>query len=272
MVDSERSASHAITAAIVDDERLSREAIRLRVAAEADFLIVGEAADGAEAIRLITSARPDVVFLDIHMADVDGFEVIAQVSPVHLPIVVFVTAHDRFAVQAFERHALDYLLKPFSSSRFASMLARVRREVAKTGEEETHRPLMAVLDERQAGRHRVETRAAETSAEPYLIRFAVQRNGRIVLVRVDDVDWIESCANYARLHVGSTSHLVRLTMAELERRLDPSRFVRIHRSAIVRIDRVESIVPAMRGDFTVTLRDSPVELRLSRTYRNRLQR
>src|SRR5438874_3444492 len=237
-----------ITAVIVDDERLSRQAIRLRLADEPDFVIVGEASDGDEAVRLIKETRPDVLFLDVKMPDVDGFEVIDTASSVHLPIVVFVTAHDRFAVQAFERHALDYLLKPFTASRFAAAVARARREVERAADEDTHHGLVKLLDELQGELLR---RKNPTSAKlpRYLSRFAVQQNRRVVLVRAGEVEWIESCANYARLHVGNSSYLVRMTMAELERTLDPSHFARIHRSTIVRIDCIETIVPVLHGDF-----------------------
>jgi two-component system LytT family response regulator len=258
-----------IKAVIVDDEPLARDAIRLRLAAEPDIAIAGEASNGMDAIELITKTQPDVAFLDVRMPGLDGFEVIDQVSAVHLPIVVFVTAHDQFAVKAFEKHAIDYLLKPFTASRFAAALDRARVEIAKAGDQETHQRLIAVLDERKQDRE-TSSRAGRLASDRYLARFAVHRNQKIVLVRVDDVDWIESCANYARLHVGTASHLVRMTMSELEQKLDPGSFARIHRSAIVRIDFIETIVPALHGDFTVTLRDGIV-LRLSRNYRGRLQ-
>lgn len=263
-------ARKVITALIVDDERLSRDAIRLRLVAESDISVVGEAASGTEAVRLIIEAQPDVVFLDVKMPGLDGFEVIDRISPFHLPIVIFVTAHDRFAVRAFERHALDYLLKPFTASRFSSTLARTRLEIAKGDERSVHHRLIALLDERQRDRE-AQANPATSSPPRYLARFAVPRNGRIVLVRAEDVEWIESSANYARLHVGSVSHLVRMTMTQLERSLDPSRFVRIHRSTIVRTDCIEAIVPILHGDFSVTLRDGTV-VRLSRNYRGRLQR
>jgi len=258
-----------IKAVIVDDEPLGREAIRLRLADEPDVAIAGEAANGTDAVELIKKARPDVVFMDVKMPGLDGFEVIETVSAVHLPIVVFVTAHDVFAVKAFEQHALDYLLKPFTASRFATALDRARFEVARAGDPETHQRLIAFLDEQKRQRESTKT-TRHRAGEPYLARFAVHRNHRIVLIGVDDLDWIESCANYARLHVQGASHLVRMTMSELERRLDPSRFARIHRSAIVRIACIDQIVPALHGDFNLTLRDGTA-LKLSRNYRSNLQ-
>lgn len=258
-----------ITALIVDDEPLARDAIRMRLQREPDIEIVGEASNGFDAVKLIETAKPDIVFLDVKMPELDGFELIDRVSGVHLPIVVFVTAHDRFAIRAFETHALDYLLKPFTVERFASALNRARLAVAKAGDDQTHQRLIALLDrERPASRPRGRS---TTGDNPYLVRLAVRRNQRITLVRVDDVEWIESSANYARLHVRHDSHMVRMTMSELEQRLDPGRFARIHRSTIVRIDCVKEIVPELHGDFTLTLNDGTT-LRLSRNYRARLQR
>jgi two-component system LytT family response regulator len=257
-----------INTVIVDDEPLARDAIRLRLKEQADIRVVGEASNGFEAVKLIEELKPDVVFLDVKMPQLDGFEVIDRVSSVHLPIVVFVTAYDRFAIRAFETHALDYLLKPFTAERFAAALNRARLAVANAGDQETHQRLIALLD-----RERPVQSASSTprvNRPSYLVRLAVRRNQRITLIRVDDVEWIESSANYARLHVRGDSHLVRMTMAELEQRLDPGRFARIHRSTIVRIDSVKEIVPEQHGDFTLTLNDG-TGLRMSRNYRSRLQ-
>ena len=262
------SAPATITAIIVDDEPLARDAIRVRLEREPDIVIKGEATNGLDAVALIESVKPDIVFLDVKMPGLDGFAVIDRVSAVHLPIVVFVTAHDTFAIRAFETHALDYLLKPFTRERFASTLNRARIAVARAGEHETHERLVALLDREHSGGARPE--AAATGRQPYLVRLAVRRNGRITLVRVDDVEWIESSANYVRLHVGDTSHLARMTMTELEQRLDPSRFARVHRYTIVRIDCVKDIVQEFHGDFSLSLKNG-ITLRLSRNYRSRLQ-
>lgn len=256
-----------IRAVIVDDEALARDAIRLRLEHEPDIEVVGEAADGGDAVELIRTLQPDLLFLDVQMPVMDGFEVIEHVSSDHLPIVVFVTAHDRYALKAFETHALDYLLKPFTAGRFHAAIDRARIEVAKAGDHETHQRLIQLLDERRRARER---RPEEAGAgEPYLTRLAVKHQQRIALVRVADIDWIESSANYAHLHTQGRSHVVRMTMGELERRLDPARFVRIHRSTILQIDRIKEIVAAWHGDFDVTLHDGTV-LRLSRNYRDRV--
>jgi two-component system, LytTR family, response regulator len=257
-----------ITAVIVDDEALARDAIRLRLQNEPDIEVVGEAKDGADAVELICSLHPDLVFLDIQMPAMDGFEVVEKVGSDHLPIVVFVTAHDQYALKAFETHALDYLLKPFTASRFQAAVARARLEVARAGDHETHQRLIDLLDERPRVRERRSGPESGTG-EAYLTRLAVKHNERIVLLKTADVDWIESCANYVHLHTHGKSYVVRMTMGELERRLDPAQFARIHRSTIVQIDRIAEIVAAWHGDFDVTLNDGTV-LRLTRNYRDRV--
>ena len=254
-----------IKAVIVDDEALARDAIRLRLKGEPDIEVVGEAADGADAVDLLRRIHPDLLFLDVQMPVMNGFEVIERVPSDQLPIVVFVTAYDRYALKAFETHALDYLLKPFTASRFHAAIDRARLEVAKSGGEGTHQRLVELLEERRRAR-RVEP---DTAGHGYLTRLAVKRNHRIALVGVGDIDWIESSGNYAHLHAHGASYVVRMTMGELERRLDPARFARIHRSTIVQIDRIQDIIAAWHGDFDVTLRDGTV-LRLSRNYRDRV--
>jgi two-component system LytT family response regulator len=256
-----------IKAVIVDDEALAREAIRLRLKGEPDIEVVGEAADGADAVDLLRKIHPDLLFLDVQMPVMDGFEVIEHVPSEHLPIVVFVTAYDQYALKAFETHALDYLLKPFTASRFHAAIDRARLEVAKSGDRGTHQRLVELLEERRRARARPADR--DGSGQGYLTRVAVKRNQRIALVGAADIDWIESSGNYAHLHAHGASHVVRMTMGELERRLDPARFARIHRSTIVQIDRIEDIIAAWHGDFDVTLRDGTV-LRLSRNYRDRV--
>jgi two-component system LytT family response regulator len=264
----DRQIAAPIKAVIVDDEPLAREAIRLRLEDEPDIDVIGEAADGFEAVELVRAVHPDLLFLDVQMPAMDGFEVIEKVSSVHLPIVVFVTAHDRYALKAFETHALDYLLKPFTAGRFHAALDRARLEVAKAGDHETHQRLIELLEERRRARDG-RSRPA-TGAEPdYLVRLAVKRGDRIVLVNVADIDWFESAANYVRLYTRHGIDMVRTTMSDLERRLDPTRFARIHRSTIVQVDRIEDIIAAWHGDFDVTLRNGTV-LRLSRNYRERV--
>ena len=255
--------SAVIRAAIVDDEPLACEAIRLRLRDEENVVVVGEAADGTSAVDLITSQRPDLLFLDVQMPQMDGFEVLDTVAPTFLPMVVFVTAYDQYALKAFETHALDYLLKPFTRERFRAALHRARTAFENGVAPDAHRGLLNLLDDRQ--------RRHDEWGERYLVRFAVRHKRKIKLIRVTEIDWIEAGGNYAQIHTGDACHLVRMTMQELEARLVPSLFVRIHRSTIVQIDRIGDIAPVSHGDFDLTLKNG-MTLRLSRNYRSRLQR
>ena len=248
---------------IVDDEPLARDAIRMRLDDEPDIEVVGEAGTGREAVALIGEAQPDVVFLDVQMPGMDGFGVLDQVAPTWLPIVVFVTAYDRYALKAFETHALDYLLKPFTRDRFRAALERARAAFANAGEPSAQRGLVKLLNDRSG--------SPADQGKGYLVRFAVKHHRGMRLVRVRDIDYIQASGNYAEIHAAGGTHLLRMTMQELEQRLDPSKFVRIHRSTIVQIDRVRNIVADGHGDFDLSLQDGTV-LRLSRNYRSRLQR
>jgi two-component system, LytTR family, response regulator len=252
-----------IRAVIVDDEQLARAAIRMRLQDEPDIEVVGEAATGSKAVALIGEALPDLVFLDVQMPGMDGFEVLDRVASTWLPIVVFVTAHDRYAIKAFETHALDYLLKPFTRDRFRAGLQRARAAFANVDDPSAHRGIVKLLNDRG--------RSAADRAKGYLVRLVVKHHRGVRLVRVRDIDYIEACGNYAEIHAADRTHLVRMTMQELEQRLDPSRFVRIQRSTIVQIDRIRDIAAASHSDFDLSLHDGTV-LRLSRNYRDRLQR
>ena len=232
---------------IADDEPLAREGIRARLADQADIDVVGEAADGVEAVEAIETLSPDLLFLDVQMPGIDGFEVLRRLRAA-VPAVVLVTAYDRHAVKAFEAQALDFLLKPISTARFIEVLGRVRRSLAAPAEARS-------------------PRLASPSA--HLTRFPVKDRERFLLLKPEEVEWIHSAANYAELHARGRSFLVRMTMSELEERLDPARFVRIHRSTIVNVDRVAEIQPAYHGEFQVVLQDG-AKLRLSRRYRDRL--
>ena len=237
---------------IIDDEELARQNIRLRLEGEPDVKIVGEAADGATAMRAIQKLAPDLIFLDVRMPKSGGFEILERVRPGQRPYVIFVTAYDQYAAKAFEAHAVDYLLKPISQSRFQEALRRVRHEIVKL------EPA------------RKENASTEPVAPPEpLRRVTVKVRDRFLLLKMEDVDWIDSAGNYVRLHVGSNSFLLRTTMDELEHKLDEREFTRIHRSQMVNIDRVTEITPTLNGDFDVSLRDN-TRLRLSRGYRDRL--
>lgn len=242
---------------IVDDEPLAREGVRLHLEEHPDFEVVGECGSGEEAVKKIETEDPDLVFLDVQMPGLDGFGVLESIGIDRLPAVVFVTAYDQFALRAFEAHALDYLLKPFEAERFAKALDRVRSQLrvqTNNAFDERLRNLLASLG----------------AKENYLERMVARTNGKILIIRVQDVDWIEAAANYVRVHIGQKQFLVRETMTNLETRLDPEKFLRIHRSIIVRKDRIKELEPLFQGDYSVVLNDG-TRLTSSRGYREKIQ-
>lgn len=243
---------------IVDDEPIARRHLRVYLEREDDFEVVGEAGSGRRAVTAIRERRPDLVFLDVQMPELDGFGVLARLLPGRLPAIVFVTAFDEYAVRAFRVQALDYLLKPFDDVRFAETLERTRRHL--------ERPALEALAERLDGL------ARHTSGwtRP-LQRLAVKVRGESIVVKTDAIDWIEAQANYVRLHCGRDSYLVRRSLSSLEKALDPFQFARVHRAAIVNADRIRRLVPWSHGDMRITLADG-TELSLSRRYRDRLER
>ena len=243
-----------IRALIVDDEPFARAGVRLQLKRAPDVEVVGECANGLEAVEAIERLAPDLVFLDVQMPELDGFGVVAAVGAERMPAVVFVTAFDEHALRAFEVHALDYLLKPIDDERFARALERARERLRDGGVREL-REALAGLAERP---------------EP-LERVAVKARGRVYFVEVADVDWIEAADNYVSLHVGRDTHLVQGTLSALERRLDPKRFLRVHRSAIVNLARVRELRPLFHGEYRIALADG-TELTSGRSYRDALRR
>jgi two-component system LytT family response regulator len=252
-----------IRAAIVDDEPLAREGLRIWLAREADVTVAGEAGSPRDAVAMILRERPDLVFLDVQMPGGNGFDVIEAIGGEHLPEVIFVTAHERHALRAFDVSALDFLLKPVREERFRAALAKARRELERGDAREGPARLSALLDHLRSPAPQGGTRRIE--------RFAVKLRGRFVIVPAAEVRWIGAAGNYAELHVAGGSHLVRTTLAELEAGLDPARFARIHRGTMVRVDCVREVIPATHGDCDVAL-DDGVTLKLSRRYRSRLLR
>ena len=250
-----------IRVALVDDEPVAREGLRLWLASEPDVSIVGEAGTPAGAIAMLLREQPDLLFLDVQMPDADGFSVLEAVSREHLPEVVFVTAHERHALRAFDVSALDFLLKPVREERFRAALAKARHELSRGEAREGPARLSALLDHVRGPAVADGTRRIE--------RFAVRTRDRFVIVLAADVEWIGAAGNYAELHLAGITHLVRSTLAELESGLDPARFARIHRGTLVRLDRVREVVPATHGDSDVVLRDGTV-LKMSRRYRGRV--
>ena len=240
-------------ALIVDDEAVARRRIRRLLASEHDIVIAGECGDGGSAVEAIAREMPDLVFLDVQMPNLDGFGVVSALEPAALPAIVFVTAFDQYALRAFDIHAIDYLLKPYTADRFRLAVQRARERIERRG-----------LD---AGLTSLAHALRET--RQYATRLPVRTGGKIVLVDLRLVDWIDAADNYVRLHVGSREYLHRETLAGLEKQLDPDRFARIHRSTIVQIDRIVELHPASHGDMDVVLR-SGTTLTLSRTWRERL--
>ncbi|MDQ3798970.1 MAG: LytTR family DNA-binding domain-containing protein [Acidobacteriota bacterium] len=240
---------------IVDDEPLARERIKRMLRDEPDITVIGECGNGAEAIAAIKREKPDLVFLDIQMPEKNGFEVIESLDAKAVPTIIFVTAYDQYALQAFEVHALDYLLKPFNRDRLNRALTRARGHIE-------HRNF-GNLDERLA------SLIADLKVErKYLERLVVKTTGRVFFLKTDEIDWIEAAGNYLKLHVGRESHLIRETMNGIEAKLNPDKFLRIHRSTVVNIDRIKELHPMFSGDYSVILRNG-VELTLSRNYRER---
>lgn len=245
-----------IRALVIDDEPIARLRVVSLLESETDIDIVGECADGPRAVTAIQELSPDLVFLDIQIPELDGFEVARTVGPAHMPVVVFVTAYDEYALQAFEVHAIDYLLKPFSVERFKRALTHAREQIGRRRATTLNEQLLALLPDIQKSPARPE-------------RILVKSNGRIYFVRTIDIDWCEADGNYVRLHVGHDTHLVRETMRRLETQLDPNQFARIHRSTIVKIDKIQELQPSFNGEFVVVLRDG-TRLTLSRGYRDAL--
>jgi len=248
---------------IADDEPHARATLRLLVARHPDAELVAECGDGAEALAAIRRERPNLLLLDVQMPEADGFQLLASLSEEETPAVIFVTAYDTHALRAFEVRALDYLLKPFSDERFDLALERVRRQLREHGLAELARRVHGLV---RGGHDEGVSTAPPGEAGPQ--RLLVPGVGRTLIVPVAEIDWIEAEDYYVRLHVGERSHLLRRPLADLEAELDPERFVRVHRSAIVNVDRVRQIRPLFKGDAVLDL-EGGREIRLSRTYRER---
>jgi two-component system LytT family response regulator len=241
---------------IVDDEPLARERVRRHLRDEPGVEIVGEAGNGREAVAVIEEKTPDLVFLDVQMPEMNGFDVLKALEENKIPAIVFTTAYDKYAIQAFEFHALDYLLKPFSRERFRRAVRHAREQLENS---------------RQSGSidERLVSLLENLKAKKYLERIVVKSSGRVFFIKTDEIDWIEAAGNYLKLHVGRDAHLIRETMQSIEAKLDPEKFFRIHRSTLVQIDRIKELHPLFGGDYAVILRNG-TELNLSRNYRERL--
>ena len=254
---------------IVDDEPLGRAGMRVLLERDAEIEIVGECATGGEAVAALRAGMPDLLFLDVQMPEMDGFEVLAQAQTERLPVVVFVTAYDQHALRAFEVHALDYLLKSYSDERFEAALKRAKEQIRQNQVQEASARLMALLDSQTQGRRRAEI-ATPAEQGTYLTRLVVKSGGRVFFLKTNEIDWIEAADYYVYLHAGAKAHLLRETMNELEKQLDPAKFSRIHRSTIVNLDRIRELQPHVHGDYAVILQNG-AQLKLSRSYRPKLE-
>ena len=248
---------------IVDDEPLARRNIRLLLEKDAQIEILEECRDGREAVKAINALSPDLIFLDIQMPELDGFDVLERVGPEHIQAIIFVTAFDQYALKAFDVHALDYLLKPFDDERFANALRRAKDQIEAREINRLSKRLLALLEERESQRQ------SSLHQQNHLTRLMIKVSGRVVLLKVKDIDFIEADGNYAKLHVGRKAHLLREKLHDLESKLDPAKFVRIHRSTIVNLDRIKEMHPHFNGDYIVVLEDGR-QLRLSRSRRENL--
>lgn len=258
-----------IRTVIVDDEPLARDSVRLLLRRDPDIEIIAECGNGAEASSFLLAHRTDLLFLDIQMPEMSGFDVLRRLPPSSMPAVVFVTAFDEFAIEAFEVRALDYLLKPFDDERFMLALARAKSQIRQERIGEFSRRLLDLL-EHHAGQDptaREEIRSSELRQEEqdgYLTRLMIKSGGRVLFLRVEDIVWIEAADNYVQLHIGQKkAHLLRETLNALEAKLSPSMFFRIHRSTIVNLNHVVELQPYANGDYVVLL-DNGMKLKLSR--------
>jgi two-component system LytT family response regulator len=242
---------------IADDEPLARARLRMLLAEEPWVEVIAECSDGPSTITAIEKFRPELVFLDVQMPGGSGFDVIESVGAGRMPFVIFVTAFDRYALRAFDVHALDYLLKPFDRDRFRDALVRARERIERSSNGDLERRLLAIVNDLKP-------------AQQPLERFVIKSGGRVFFLRAEDIEWIEAAGNYVKLHVGAETHVFRETMNSLEARLNPSVFFRIHRSHIVNIERVRELQPWFNGEYVVFL-TSGARLTLSRGYREKLQ-
>ena len=240
---------------VVDDEPAARAAIRALLGDDPEIHLVGECADGRTALDAIRTETPDLLFLDVQMPEMDGFTLLGRLDSVELPVVVFVTAYDQYALRAFEVHALDYLLKPFDDERFRRAVAHAKQQVRQGKLGALSERLDALLD---------------GVARQYLKRLAIKAGGRVTILGVKDIDWIEAEGDYVKIHAGRAWHLLRETMKHLEAQFDPARFVRIHRSTIVNVERIKELQPYFRGEYVVVLHDG-TSLKLSRGYKEHLE-
>ncbi len=242
---------------IVDDMKLARNHIRQYLTSDAEIEIVGECANGREAVKAISNEHPDLIFLDVQMPGIDGFGVIEKIGIKQMPAIIFVTAYDEFALKAFDANATDYLLKPFDEERLVRAVARAKQEINRSESGDFDERLRRVLQE------------VRPSPPKYLKRIAVKNTAHTFILQTDEIDWIGAAGNYVELHVGRETHLIRERLSQLERLLDPEKFVRVHRSTIVRVERIKMLHPLFNDDHLIVLHNG-TKLTSSRTYHKNL--
>ncbi|MFQ6047426.1 MAG: LytR/AlgR family response regulator transcription factor [Gemmatimonadales bacterium] len=255
---------------IVDDEPSARRGLRLLLRRDPDVEIIGECRNGLEAVRAIGEQDPDLVLLDVQMPGLSGFDVLRQLDSEHIPVVIFVTAYDQYALQAFEAHALDYLLKPFTDRRFRTAMARAKATLQERNLTSFAQRVLTLVHQ-QAPLPGAQSRNRTPCGGGRVSRIVVKSRDKVEFVDVPEIDWITARGDYLVVCAGGRRHLVRATMKEMEERLDPARFVRIHRSAIVNLGRVRELQPYFHGDYVVVMHDG-AKLRLARRRREDLER
>jgi two-component system LytT family response regulator len=246
---------------IADDEQLARRKLRILLDSEAEIEVVAECQNGAQTLSAIRVCRPDLLLLDIQMPDRDGFQVLSEISPEEMPVVIFTSAYDQYAIRAFEAHALDYLLKPFDQGRLHQAIERARFELRQSKAREITHRIIELLSHVKSDKQPV-----PESEE----RLVIKTKGRIVFLNLDEIDWVEAAANYVRLNTGKESYLFRETISRTSERLNPNHFIRIHRSMIVNVRKIKELIPVNSGEYIVILK-SGKELSCSRGYRANVQ-
>jgi two-component system LytT family response regulator len=241
---------------IVDDEALARKFIRRMLKDDRDFEIVGECSNGKETVAMIRTENPDVVFLDVQMPEMDGFDVLESIGFERLPEIIFTTAYEQYAIRAFELHALDYLLKPFDQARFKEAIRYTKERFGSERRNDEGTQLRALVENIK-------------NKPQHLERLVIKSGGRITFLRTDEITWIEADDKYVHLHTSTARPMVRQTLSAMEEQLDPARFRRIHRSAIVNIEQIAELQPLFSGEYSILLQDG-TKLTLSRNYKDKL--
>lgn len=246
---------------IADDERLARQKLLILLQSEPMIKVVAECQDGRQTVSAIRSLRPDMLLLDIQMPDLDGFQVLSEIPVDEMPVVIFTSAYDQYAIRAFEANALDYLLKPFDQERLHHAVERAQSELRKSRDREITHRILNLLSQ---------VRSVASPTPEADNRLVIKANGRVVFLDLDNIEWVEAAANYVRLNVGKESYLFRETISRISERLDANHFVRIHRSTIVNVRKIKELIPVNSGEYVVVLK-SGRELSCSRGYRAALQ-